>query len=85
MGTLRQAFPKRHVGPDLSPTRTLPGDPHADAAALVDDLSYPAAALREALLAVAFELRTANQIAAANRPGGPDREVGNGSERNDQD
>ncbi|GAA3634844.1 hypothetical protein [Microlunatus ginsengisoli] len=53
----------------------LPGNPHASAAAFVHDVSYPAAALREALLAVAFELRTANLIAAANSQRGLDREV----------
>ena len=50
---------------DHNPEQTLPGNPHADIAEFVDDHSYPAAALREAILAVAFELRTANLIAAA--------------------
>ena len=48
---------------DNDATRTLVANPHAESAAFVDDVSFPAAALREALLAVAFELRTANLIA----------------------
>jgi hypothetical protein len=46
-------------------SRTLVGNPHAESAAFGDDAKFPAAALREALLAVAFELRTANLIAVA--------------------
>jgi hypothetical protein len=48
---------------DNDAVQTLVGNPHAEAAAFVDDAAFPAAAVREALLAVAFELRTANLIA----------------------
>jgi hypothetical protein len=48
---------------DNDATQTLVGNPHAEAAAFVDDVALPAAAVREALLAVAFEQRTANLIA----------------------
>ena len=48
---------------DNDALKTLRANPHAEAAAFVDDTAFPAAAVREALLAVAFELRTANLIA----------------------
>jgi hypothetical protein len=75
------------TGTDHSPSRTLPGNPHADAADFVEDLSYPAAALREALLAIAYELRTANLIAAAKTEHGAldDREVVSRLGRDDTD
>ena len=65
-------------GPDFDPAKTLPGNPHAEAASFVDDRLYPAAALREALLAIAFELRTADLIASDDRPD-LDRRLGRSS------
>jgi hypothetical protein len=54
---------------DNDAAQTLMGNPHADAAAFVDDAAFPAAAVREALLAVAFELRTSNLIAMLDSSG----------------
>ena len=66
-------------GPDFDPAKTLPDNPHAEAASFVDDRLYPAAALREALLAIAFELRTANLIAAPDDRPDLDRRLGRSS------
>jgi hypothetical protein len=50
---------------DKDALRMLAGNPYAESPALIDDVSSPAAVLRDGLLAVAFELRTANLIAVA--------------------
>lgn len=49
---------------DTGPTDSIPGNPHA---ALVDDrvITYGVQMDHQALMAVAFELRTANLIALA--------------------